>query len=163
MMKKERNESIDLMATLEQGNNAENNMKKKKKKKKKHHHQNRHAIHRFGEDDNSTSNTNTDSAATASALQKANSENGAVFMKTGDQQYKTNSNDSFEVATWQQISRECCYHSSREWAIIALQLVAVSASLYFFLVGIELQGEAAKVMFGCKTGALFNDDANPLR
>jgi len=53
-------------------------------------------------------------------------------------------------------------HSPAEWAMIFVGLVLVCFFLYFFLLGLNLLGTAAKVLGGCTAGALFGDDQNPV-
>ena len=67
-----------------------------------------------------------------------------------------------EDATWGEVFRTCCVHDAQEWGMIFLGIVAVCFFLYFFLVGLDLLGNAAKVLGGCTAGALFGDQTNPV-
>jgi sodium-dependent phosphate cotransporter len=65
-------------------------------------------------------------------------------------------------ATWAEVCNACCVHSGQEWAMIALGIFLVCFFLYFFLLGLDLLGNGAKVMCGCTAGELFGDDTNPI-
>lgn len=65
-------------------------------------------------------------------------------------------------ATWGEVFTSCCVHTPEEWGFIFVGLVIVLFFLYFFLLGLELLGTAAKVMTGCRAGELFGDDTNPV-
>ncbi len=56
----------------------------------------------------------------------------------------------------------CCVHTPIEWLYIFGGLVLVCFFLYFFLLGLDLLGSAAKVIGGCTAGSLFGDDTNPV-
>ena len=70
--------------------------------------------------------------------------------------------DDYEPATWSEVANACCVHTGQEWAWIAVGIFGVVFFLYFFLVGLELLGTGAKVMTGCRAGALFGNDTNPI-
>lgn len=65
-------------------------------------------------------------------------------------------------ATWGEVCRTCCVHDAAEWGLILAGLVGVCFFLYFFLVGLDLLGNGAKVLGGCAAGALFGDSSNPV-
>jgi len=65
-------------------------------------------------------------------------------------------------ASWGEVWKACCTHSISEWRTIGVAVVAVMCLMYFFLLGLELLASGAKVMSGCKAGALFGDDTNPI-
>lgn len=67
-----------------------------------------------------------------------------------------------EDATWEEVCRTCCVHDAKEWGLIFIGIVAVLFFLYFFLLGLDLLGNAAKVIGGCSAGALFGDETNPV-
>jgi sodium-dependent phosphate cotransporter len=79
-----------------------------------------------------------------------------------DHQEKKENTEEIEDATWGDVFRTCCVHDAKEWGIIFLGLVGVCFFLYFFLVGLDLLGEGAKVVGGCTAGALFGDSSNPV-
>ena len=70
--------------------------------------------------------------------------------------------DEFGDATWGEVCRTCCCHTPQEWGLIAIGILGVALLLYFFLFGLDLLGNGAKVMSGCKAGELFGDDTNPI-
>ena len=53
-------------------------------------------------------------------------------------------------------------HTPAEWGFIFIGICLVAFFLYFFLLGLNLLGTAAKVIGGCTAGALFGDDTNPV-
>lgn len=65
-------------------------------------------------------------------------------------------------ATWGEVAKSCCVHTPQEWGFIALGTLLVLFFLYFFLLGLELLGNSAKVVGGCQAGELFGDDLNPI-
>lgn len=67
-----------------------------------------------------------------------------------------------EEATWGEVCRTCCVHDASEWGFIILGLAGVCFFLYFFLVGLDLLGNGAKVLGQCSAGALFGDSSNPV-
>ncbi|CAJ1968343.1 unnamed protein product [Cylindrotheca closterium] len=83
-------------------------------------------------------------------------------MHVGDADFDVN-DPAYEMdATWGEVCKACCVRSPVEWAMAFGGLVAVFFFLYFFLVGLDLLGNGAKVMGGCAAGALFGDDMNPI-
>jgi len=70
--------------------------------------------------------------------------------------------EEMEDATWSEVCRTCCVHDAQEWGLIFIGIVAVCFFLYFFLLGLDLLGNAAKVIGGCSAGALFGDETNPV-
>ena len=65
-------------------------------------------------------------------------------------------------ASWSEVFEACCVHSPQEWGYILLGSLGVVFFLYFFLFGLDLLGNGAKVMSGCGAGSLFGDDTNPI-
>jgi hypothetical protein len=59
-------------------------------------------------------------------------------------------------ATWAEVGRACCVHSSMEWGKIFLGVCAAFFFLYFFLFSLELLGSAAKVLGGCTAGKIIS-------
>jgi sodium-dependent phosphate cotransporter len=70
--------------------------------------------------------------------------------------------DDYGDATWGEVCTACCCHTPVEWAWLAFGICCVATLLYFFLFGLDLLGNGAKVMSGCKAGELFGDDTNPI-
>jgi len=70
--------------------------------------------------------------------------------------------DTMMDATWAEVGKACCVHSGEEWGMIFVGVLAVLFFLYFFLFGLGLLGDSAKVMGGCEAGELFGDDTNPI-
>ena len=67
-----------------------------------------------------------------------------------------------EDASWSEVCNACCVHTPAEWGFIFIGICLVCFFLYFFLLGLNLLGTAAKVIGGCTAGALFGDDTNPV-
>jgi sodium-dependent phosphate cotransporter len=65
-------------------------------------------------------------------------------------------------ATWGEVVQSCCVHTPKEWGVIFLGLCLICFFLYFFLFGLDLLGNSAKVMGGCRAGELFGDETNPI-
>lgn len=65
-------------------------------------------------------------------------------------------------ATWGEVMSACCTHSGEEWMMIIAGICGALLMLFFFLVGLDLLGNSAKVMTSCSAGALFGDDTNPV-
>ena len=65
-------------------------------------------------------------------------------------------------ATWGEVCHSCCCHTPKEWAWIAVGVVALCFFLYFFLLGLNLLGSSAKIIGGCTAGELLGDDTNPI-
>ena len=80
----------------------------------------------------------------------------------GDVDFAEEHTEDIGDATWGEVCRTCCVHSAEEWGFIFIGLVMVCFFLYFFLLGLELLGTAAKVLGGCTAGSLFGDDTNPV-
>lgn len=70
--------------------------------------------------------------------------------------------EEMEDATWGEVCSTCCVHDAKEWGLIFLGLAGVCFFLYFFLFGLDLLGNGAKVIGGCSAGALFGDNTNPV-
>jgi sodium-dependent phosphate cotransporter len=65
-------------------------------------------------------------------------------------------------ASWGEVLQTCCVHTPEEWGMIFVGFLLILFFLYFFLFGLELLGESAKVMCGCEAGELFGDETNPI-
>jgi solute carrier family 34 (sodium-dependent phosphate cotransporter) len=65
-------------------------------------------------------------------------------------------------ATWDDVYQACCVHSTEEWGWVFIGILLVIFLLYWFLFSLELLGSSAKVLTGCRAGALFGDDTNPV-
>lgn len=70
--------------------------------------------------------------------------------------------EEYGDATWAEVGRACCCHTPKEWGMIFVGILIVCFFLYWFLFGLGLLGEGAKVMTACTAGSLFGDDANPI-
>ncbi|GMI00472.1 hypothetical protein TrVE_jg11478 [Triparma verrucosa] len=64
--------------------------------------------------------------------------------------------------SWSEVCIACCTHTRSEWGVIALHLLGVLGSLYFFLFSLDLMGASAKVMTGCGAGTLLGGVNNPM-
>jgi sodium-dependent phosphate cotransporter len=83
-------------------------------------------------------------------------------MHIGDSDFDEN-DPAYEMdATWKEVCTACCVKSPAEWGMALVGIVGVAFFLYFFLLGLDLLGNGAKVMGGCAAGALFGDDMNPI-
>jgi len=80
----------------------------------------------------------------------------------GDVDFFNEDAEDIQDATWEEVYRTCCCHTGTEWAWIFLGLCILVMFLYFFLLGLELLGSAAKVIGGCTAGSLFGDAVNPI-
>ncbi len=67
-----------------------------------------------------------------------------------------------EDATWKDVCRACCIHSLQDWSLILVGFMGALFFLYFFLVGLDLLANGAKVLGGCTAGTLFGDNTNPV-
>jgi sodium-dependent phosphate cotransporter len=67
-----------------------------------------------------------------------------------------------EAASWADVYRNCCCRSGAGWLKIGGFAGAITFFLYFFLMALELLGNAAKVMGGCAAGSLLGDIQNPI-
>ncbi|CAB9509848.1 Sodium-dependent phosphate transport protein 2B [Seminavis robusta] len=65
-------------------------------------------------------------------------------------------------ASWGEVFHSCCVHTPQEWGMIFIGVCACAFFLYFFLLGLDVLGNGAKVMTGCGAGNLFGDDTNPV-
>ena len=83
---------------------------------------------------------------------------------TGSVHYGDNDFDADVVmdATWGEVCTICCVHTPQEWGMIGVGVLGICFFLYFFLFGLELLGNSAKVMGGCTAGELFGDETNPI-
>jgi len=80
----------------------------------------------------------------------------------GDTDFFGENSEEIGEATWGEVCSTCCVHTPKEWAVVFAGVVALSFFLYFFLLGLDLLGSAAKVIGGCTAGALLGDDTNPV-
>jgi sodium-dependent phosphate cotransporter len=80
----------------------------------------------------------------------------------GDVDFNEETADEIGDASWNEVCTSCCVHTPAEWGFIFLGICLVSFFLYFFLLGLNLLGTAAKIIGGCTAGALFGDDTNPV-
>jgi sodium-dependent phosphate cotransporter len=65
-------------------------------------------------------------------------------------------------ATWGEVCKACCVKTPAEWGLTFLGVIGICFFLYFFLLGLDLLGNGAKVMGGCAAGEIFGDDMNPV-
>lgn len=80
----------------------------------------------------------------------------------GDIDFSEEQTEEIGDATWGEVCRTCCVHTPKEWGFIFIGVCLIIFFLYFFLLGLELLGTAAKVLGGCTAGALFGDKTNPV-
>ena len=80
----------------------------------------------------------------------------------GDTDFYEETTEEIGDATWAEVGRACCCHTPKEWGIIFLGLCLLCFFLYFFLLGLELLGSAAKVVGGCTAGAILGGETNPI-
>jgi len=80
----------------------------------------------------------------------------------GDTDFFEENLEDIGDATWSEVFQTCCCHSAVEWGWIFLGLCLLCFFLYFFLLGLDLMGNAAKVIGGCTAGALLGDETNPI-
>jgi len=80
----------------------------------------------------------------------------------GDVDFAEENTEEIGDATWGEVCRTCCVHTPNEWGMIFVGITMVCFFLYFFLLGLNLLGSAAKVIGGCTAGSLFGDDTNPV-
>ena len=86
-------------------------------------------------------------------------------MHVGDEDFDMNDKEAYEMedeTTWGDVCKACCVRSPAEWGMVFAMLIGILFFLYFFLFGLSLLGNGAKVMGGCAAGALFGDDMNPI-
>jgi len=70
--------------------------------------------------------------------------------------------EKMEDATWGEVFTACCVHDAAGYAKVLGGISLVLFFLYFFLLGLDLLGGAAKVIGGCAAGSLLSDDTNPI-
>jgi sodium-dependent phosphate cotransporter len=80
----------------------------------------------------------------------------------GDVDFADENTEEIGDASWSEVCHTCCVHTPKEWAVIFFGIFMVCFFLYFFLLGLNLLGSAAKVLGGCAAGSLFGDDTNPV-
>jgi sodium-dependent phosphate cotransporter len=76
--------------------------------------------------------------------------------------YVEEMSEDVEDATWKDVFHACCIHSLRDWGLILVGFMGALFFLYFFLVGLDLLANGAKVLGECTAGALFGDNTNPV-
>jgi len=80
----------------------------------------------------------------------------------GDVDFYEEDAEDIADATWNEVFRTCCCHTPIEWAWIFLGICILCFFLYFFLLGLELLGTAAKVIGGCTAGSILGEAVNPV-
>jgi sodium-dependent phosphate cotransporter len=95
-------------------------------------------------------------------IAKSREERATGSTHFGDVDFEEEKTEEIGDATWSEVCHTCCVHTPQEWGFIAIGLFMCLFFLYFFLLGLELLGTAAKVLGGCTAGALFGDDTNPV-
>ena len=70
--------------------------------------------------------------------------------------------DDNDDVTWKDVFEACCIHTQQEWMYIFVGFVLLLFFLYFFLVGLDLLGNSAKILTGCVAGMFLGDDTNPV-
>lgn len=65
-------------------------------------------------------------------------------------------------ASWNDVYRACCIHSTKGWAKIFGGVLLLALLLYVFILALELLGNSAKVVGGCTAGSLMGDVTNPI-
>lgn len=68
----------------------------------------------------------------------------------------------YEMASYREVFQACCVHTGNDWLRVLVAAFVLAFSLYWMVFGLDLLGEAAKVMTGCAAGALYGGDKNPL-
>lgn len=84
------------------------------------------------------------------------------FTSDAQHQIEASKMDNDDSATWGDVASACCCHSVAEWRDIAVGLLLLFGSLYFFLVGLDLLGTSFQVVGGCTAGSLLGSETNPL-
>ena len=80
----------------------------------------------------------------------------------GDTDFYEETPEEIGDATWGEVARACCCHTPKEWGVIFVGVIVLCFFLYFFLLGLELLGSAAKVVGGCTAGAILGGETNPI-
>jgi len=107
-----------------------------------------------------TTTNNTEVAAVATVDQtRSRKDRPTGSIHFGDADFDT---ELVGEATWGEVCRTCCVRSPKDWGWALLGVLCVLFFLYFFIFALELLGNSAKVMTGCRAGALFGDDTNPI-
>lgn len=79
-------------------------------------------------------------------------------VKSEKEQYEEQLND----ATWGEVYEACCVHTASEWGMVAFGLFLTVFFLYWFLFALNVMGDSAQVLTGCRAAGLFGDGANPV-
>ena len=80
----------------------------------------------------------------------------------GDVDFNEENQEEIGDATWTEVYQTCCCHTPKEWGIIAIFMVLVLTALYFFLFGLDMLGNGAKVLTGCTSGSILKEEQNPI-
>lgn len=80
----------------------------------------------------------------------------------GDTDFYEESPEEIGDATWAEVGRACCCHTPKEWGILFIGVCMLCFFLYFFLLGLDLLGNAAKVVGGCTAGSILGGETNPI-
>lgn len=80
----------------------------------------------------------------------------------GDVDFNEENPEEIADATWAEVYQTCCCHTPRDWLIIFIFLVIVCTALYFFLFGLDMLGNGAKVLTGCTSGNILKEEQNPI-
>eukprot|EP00569_Conticribra_weissflogii_P012547 CAMPEP_0171384396 /NCGR_PEP_ID=MMETSP0879-20121228/38444_1 /TAXON_ID=67004 /ORGANISM="Thalassiosira weissflogii, Strain CCMP1336" /LENGTH=866 /DNA_ID=CAMNT_0011896667 /DNA_START=2227 /DNA_END=4829 /DNA_ORIENTATION=- len=80
----------------------------------------------------------------------------------GDADWDEEQVDEIGDATWGEVAKACCVHDAKEWGKIFVGACGALFFLYFFLFALELLGNSAKVLGGCRAGGLLSDETNPV-
>mmetsp|Transcript_22785 Transcript_22785/g.45666 ORF Transcript_22785/g.45666 Transcript_22785/m.45666 type:complete len:616 (-) Transcript_22785:184-2031(-) len=80
----------------------------------------------------------------------------------GDADWDEERPDEIGDATWGEVAKACCVHDAKEWGKIFVGACGALFFLYFFLFALELLGNSAKVLGGCRAGGLLSDETNPV-
>lgn len=104
----------------------------------------------------------TDEAPAADGETKSRKDRLTGSTHFGDTDFNEETADQIGDATWSEVCTACCNHSAEGWATVFGGTCILIFLLYFFLLGLNLMGSAAKVIGGCTAGALLGDDINPV-
>lgn len=80
----------------------------------------------------------------------------------GDVDFNEEGVEEIGDATWYEVYQTCCCHTPQEWGIIACFMVLVLTALYFFLFGLDMLGNGAKILTGCTSGSILKEEQNPV-
>ena len=80
----------------------------------------------------------------------------------GDTDFFEETADDIGDATWGEVCRACCIHTPQEWGVMVVGIACLCFFLYFFLLGLELLGNSAKIVGGCTAGTIMGSETNPI-